>query len=896
MSAQPGGGSDPSVPTITYVYYAPVLAVGSSRVFSVNVSGTAPFTYQWRKDGQDLPGATTANLVLANVQPSHAGLYTVSVSNFWGSVTSSNFRLTVLQNLPRGIPIITQQPELHISGGGFAGMGTAVLQVVAVSATPMSYVWYKNGQRLPDGIMGSINLYIIGELGFTGRLRPNAAGDYWVEISNDDGLVLSDIVKVIYGSELSIIAPPLGQTVMAGANVSFTVLAEGAPPLTFAWRRNGLPVDRTGPILNLTNVQPGDAGDYTVTVTDATGSVTSPPATLVVNVPAVAPVISVQPVSQMVMAGGPVVFSVTATGTAPLSYEWSKEGVFLVGATVATLTLNSVQAGDAGTYSVRVNNSAGNATSNPVTLTVNQPVTAPVILTQPATQSVRVGDRVELSVVAAGTAPLSYQWRQGGSVIAGATGSTFVIPSVQLTDGGAYAVTVSNSLGSIVSQYATLTVLPPQVAPVIVAQPVSRTARVGDAVSFEVVAVGTNPLSYTWKRSGVTVSGAAGATLNLPSVQMNDGGDYAVTVSNSLGSVTSAVATLVVQPALLAPVITEKPVGRTLPAGARLELKVVATGSAPLVYEWRRDDLLIPGETGPTLTREPVQMADGGQYQVRVTNAAGTVLSERVVVTVLPAPTSRISNVSVRTILAAEQRLIVGVTMTGGPKPVLVRAIGPGLVPFGVTDAMPDPAVTLFSGGTEGAKNDNWGGGAELQAAFASVGAFALPVTSLDAAMLSPIEGGRTVQVWGPVGGTVLVEAYDAGGGDSPRFTNVSARNRLTSVNDRLIAGFTLAGAAAKTVLIRAAGPTLGSFGVAGALGDPRIEVYAGAVRMAESDDWAGELASTFDALGAFRFGPGSKDAALLLTLQPGGYTVQVSGTGAEGGEVLFELYEVQSP
>jgi hypothetical protein len=259
-----------------------------------------------------------------------------------------------------------------------------------------------------------------------------------------------------------------------------------------------------------------------------------------------------------------------------------------------------------------------------------------------------------------------------------------------------------------------------------------------------------------------------------------------------------------------------------------------------------------------------------------------------------PRVASRISNVSVRTTLTANQVLIVGITMSGGAKPVLVRACGPALQAFGVTGTMPDPRVSLFRDATLLEANDNWGGGAVLSTAFASVGAFPFTPASLDAALLSQVDGGRTAQVSGPSPGNVLVEAYDAAGGVTPRLTNVSARNRVGAGSDILIAGFTVEGTEPKSLLIRAIGPTLSAFGVAGVLSDPKLEIYSGQTKVAENDSWAASLATTFAGLGAFGLPAASRDAAILLSLSPGGYTVHVRGADGGTGEALVEIYDTQ--
>jgi alpha-tubulin suppressor-like RCC1 family protein len=254
----------------------------------------------------------------------------------------------------------------------------------------------------------------------------------------------------------------------------------------------------------------------------------------------------------------------------------------------------------------------------------------------------------------------------------------------------------------------------------------------------------------------------------------------------------------------------------------------------------------------------------------------------------------RLSNLSVRTALDANQIVIVGVTMSGGAKNVLLRAAGPTLSAFGVPSVMADPKLDLYSGSTKVTTNDNWGGSTTLASAFQSVGAFAYSSTaSLDAALVTSIDGGRTVQVSGPTAGTVLVEGYDAGSGDTQRFTNLSARNKVGTGANILIAGFTLTGSGTRNLLIRAVGPKLSDFGVTGVLTDPKLEIYSGTTKLTENDNWSSSLATTFSYVGAFGLTAGSKDAAIIIPLTAGGYTVQVSGADGGVGEALVEIYEL---
>lgn len=271
---------------------------------------------------------------------------------------------------------------------------------------------------------------------------------------------------------------------------------------------------------------------------------------------------------------------------------------------------------------------------------------------------------------------------------------------------------------------------------------------------------------------------------------------------------------------------------------------------------------------------------------------------------------SRISNLAIRSRAgAAEKTLIVGFQIggagTSGSKPILLRAVGPTLGQFGVTGSLADPSLELYNGATKIDENNDWGGNLQIASIGAQVGAFALASsTSKDAALFRPNFNAGSSSVWitGSSGdsGVALAELYDATPtsnftGTTPRLTNVSARTQVGLSNDMLFAGFTISGTAFKTVLIRAIGPTLGVFGVSGTLANPRLDLFNGTTKIFENDDWGGDatMTSAFSSVGAFPLPTTSRDAALLVTLAPGGYTVQVSGVGNTVGVALVEIYDV---
>ncbi|MGB6596908.1 MAG: hypothetical protein WBE70_07275 [Candidatus Acidiferrum sp.] len=267
---------------------------------------------------------------------------------------------------------------------------------------------------------------------------------------------------------------------------------------------------------------------------------------------AMPPTIAAQPASQAVAVGQAVTFSVTAAGTAPLTYQWLKNNAIISGATTASYTTPATVASDNGAkFDVLVSNSVGSVVSAMATLTVNAAAVAPAITTQPANQTVTVGQTATFSVIATGTAPLGYQWLKNSANITGATAASYTTPATASTDNGAqFDVVVSNGAGSKTSTMARLTVNAAALAPTITTQPANQTVIVGQTATFSVTATGTAPLTYQWQKNSANIAGATSATYTTPATASTDtGAKFDVIVSNALGSQTSTMATLTVNPA-----------------------------------------------------------------------------------------------------------------------------------------------------------------------------------------------------------------------------------------------------------------------------------------------------------------------------------------------------------
>jgi hypothetical protein len=355
----------------------------------------------------------------------------------------------------------------------------------------------------------------------------------------------------------------------------------------------------------------------------------------------VGPTITTAPANQAVTAEQTATFTVVAAGTAPLSYQWQKNGANIAGANSASYTTSATATTDSGsTFDAVVTNTAGTVTSTAATLTVNPAPVAPTITTSPTNQTVTAGQTATFTVVAAGTAPLSYQWQKNAANIAGATAASYTTLVTATADSGStFAVVVTNTSGTATSATATLTVNPAPVEPTITTQPASQTVTAGQTATFTVVAAGTAPLGYQWRRNGVNIAGASSASYTTAVTTTADGlSRFRVVVSNTAGTVTSVAATLTVNPVPVAPTITTPPASQTVTAGQTATFTVLAAGTAPLSYQWQNNGANLAGATATSYTTLATATADSGStFDVVVSNTVGTVISAAATLTVNPA-------------------------------------------------------------------------------------------------------------------------------------------------------------------------------------------------------------------------------------------------------------------
>ena len=439
----------------------------------------------------------------------------------------------------------------------------------------------------------------------------------------------------------TITSQPASQSVPAGKTAKFSVAATGSAPIAYQWRKNGSMIEGA---VSDTYSAPATAEDdgaaFSVIVSNAVGSVESAAAKLFVMPADVAPSITVQPADQSVTTGQTATFSVTATGSEPLSYQWQRNSAPISGATDSSYTTAAASSADDGAlFTVIVSNPVGSISSHPARLGVSTASgggVAPTISGQPADVSIRAGQVATFTVTASGTAPLVFQWTRNGHNIPGANAASYSTPPVAASDSGAlFGVIIANDAGYVTSRGAKLTVS--GTAPKITTQPADQTVAAGKTATFAVVATGTAPLTYQWRKNGAAIGGATSASFTTGSLTSADSGaTYSVVVSNAAGTATSRGAKLTVSGT--APSITTQPQDQTIAAGKTATFTVVATGSAPLSYQWRRNGTAIPGATSASYTTPSQGTSDNGAtFSVLISNGSGNVTSRNALLTVTPA-------------------------------------------------------------------------------------------------------------------------------------------------------------------------------------------------------------------------------------------------------------------
>jgi sugar lactone lactonase YvrE len=853
-----------------------VTTVGQPATFFVVGEGTAPLTYQWQRlpngsstwgdlaDGGSYSGSATSTLVVSGTTSAMTGdQFRCIVSNGTGSVTSPPASLTVNTT---GVTTMAGWPGSSgvVNGTGW-GARFDLPGGVRVDVSGNLYVSdsYSNTIRMvtPAGVVTTV----AGIAGMSGSTN----GPVAVALFNGPGGVAVDTSGNLY------VADDMNRTIrkISGGVVSTlagTTGQQGDTGDLFTDPQN-LAVDTAG------NVYVADGeGDVIRKVTPA-GSVS------------------------------------TLAGTAGASGSLDGTGLaaqFDDPTGIAVDASGNVYVADFGNDTVRKITPAGVVSTIAGVAQTPGSQDGPLgtgLLNGPA--GVGVDGSGNVYVADAGNDTVRVVTATGYlSTVAGSAGIAENIDGLQAvarfdTPGdvavdGAGVVYVADTLNSTIRRVIPGVISPPSIA----TQPPSRTVNLGSTTTFTVGVSGTAPFTYQWYYNGTAIAGATGASYTLTDVQPSEAGSYFVSVLNAEGTATSSTATLTVSFPAGYPDITGQPQSTTVTFDGTAQLAVTVAGTGPFTYQWMLQGVAIPGATASTYTATTT-----GSYTVSVTNSVASSTSSTAIVSAV----SRLVNISSRALVGTGGDIAIAGFVVEGPsgvnKQVLIRGVGPALAQFGVTGLLAQPSISLYNSAQEViASNTGWGtnpNAAELATVMSQVGAFALAPGSADSALLATVTAGAYSVELSGVGSTTgvgLIEVYEVDASDPTLLANISTRAQVGTGGNILIAGFVVEGSQPAAVLIRAVGPTLQSFGVTGFLAQPILTVFnAAGTAIATNTGWENapnppQISSVAASVGAFPLTAGSPDSALLLTLQPGSYSAQVTGANGTTGVALVEVYQAQ--
>ena len=352
---------------------------------------------------------------------------------------------------------------------------------------------------------------------------------------------------------------------------------------------------------------------------------------------------------QTVVAGDDLVLAPSIVAAEPVSYQWSSNGIPIVGATNATLSLNQVRyAQDGNRYMLSASNAYGSGSAN-MTLTV---LVKPMI-TDLDNQAVAPGTDVTLSPTVFGVPAPKLQWYYNGGILFGRTNETLSISHAQEADSGFYSLVAGNSVGTVTNR-ATLTVSSSPVAPILT-PPADQTVVEGNNASFRASVAGLPLPSLQWQLNGVDIPCETNDVLTVANVQYAQNGDvYTLVARNSAGSVESSASLYVLVP----PAISQQPTNIAVPVGSPATFRVTADGVPAVSYQWFRDGSPIAGATNSFYTVAGVSGADNGSiFSVTISNRVGMLTSSCAKLTVLTTMAGMLLPATGSTEIAPDQQL-----------------------------------------------------------------------------------------------------------------------------------------------------------------------------------------------------------------------------------------------
>lgn len=730
-------------PTVTAQPSSVAVAEGQTTTFSVTVTGTAPFSYQWRRNGFPINGATGPSLSLANIQPSAAGIYSVAVQNTAGAIVSDGATLTV-----NTLPTFTLQP---FSQTALAG-SSVTFNVAASGGGTLAYQWRRNGVAIPGATSVSFTIP---------NVSATEAGNYDVLVSNSLGQVRSSLAQLTLATAAVapvVVTQPSSRTALAGSSFVLSAGASGAPTPTYQWRRNGIAIaGANSPALTITNAQASDNGTYDVVVTNSQGNATSSPA-------------NVRVITRS-YAGTYFGSFANSLGNFAMHVRDDNSAVFLgyLPSSSAPVVNTGVIVNDDGSFSFSQAAISGTVSSD------DQPQRAAALAAVSVTGL--IGSDNTLIGTIAGGANASLAAARSADTGSGQSLAGFYQAGALTNAATSYTIVGANGQAFAVVQSGNASDGGPGTA--------AANGQITVATSRSVISQTITGGTLIGTSTGVVIASYSGALDAMLARQrlVNISSRARVATGDAV-----AIAGFVISGEQSKPVLI-RAVGPTLGtapfnvpgalASPRLELfrgstslavnSGIAANRVAIDAAGQQAGAFALGAAGADAAILTT-LAPGNYTAVvsSTTNTAGVALVE-VYDLSAPSPGQKLLNISTRASAGTnENTLIAGfVVPPGVAKRVLVRGVGPGLTPLGVSGVLPSPSLSIvnLANNSTVAQNSNWSTSADataISAASVQVGAFTM--ANADAALIVTLEPGNyTAQVNGAnnATGVALIEVYE---------------------------------------------------------------------------------------------------------------------------------------
>ncbi len=611
---------------------------GNSVTFTVSAGGVPAPTFQWRKGGANISGATASSFTITSVAVGDAGSYTVVVTNVAGSITSNAGVLTVTT-----LPVITAlSPVRQVLNVG----QSLSLSVSATGTGSLTFRWWHNGLAIPGSVSSSF---------FVGSTTRVDSGYYFVEITDDSGtrrsipifVIVSPVATQVltWGSGAYAVPPNLTDTVAIADGLILRANGTILDLKTNVYQETRAPVGLDGVVAISAIAGGGGAGGGHSLALKADGTVVSWGVdsygeTLVPS--GLGDVVAIS-------AGGHHSLALKSDGTV---VSWGNVSSDVSHVPLGLSGVVAIAAGTNHSLALKADGTVVAWGDKSIAWTLPVPVGLSHVVAIAAGAEHSLAVRDDGSVVAWGNNAYSNctgtaSFHDVASVLAGYFTSLAVNRDGTLVGVGGpdYGqIPIPGGLTEVIalpqcSSWAmALRDASRDIVPKITVQPVNQTVMEAQNVTFAVSADGgAGLLYYQWRFNGVNISGALGPTLTLSAASTLQAGAYDVIVSNHLGAVSSVKAVLSVTPTLT--ITSLSPARQVILPGGSINLSVSATGVGVLRYQWLKNGRLIPGATDTTLAVQNLTLQDSGYFVVRITSDYGTKYSPAIFIRVAPSVT-----------------------------------------------------------------------------------------------------------------------------------------------------------------------------------------------------------------------------------------------------------------